>query len=190
MNKDAIKELVAASQAGDQEAFCQLLDIYNPLINSTVSKFRVEGMPEADMDDLRQEAVIAFYSALMAYDPAISEVEFGLYAKVCLCNRLVSQTRVIKRRLINSAMSYNAEDLMRYVASDGDPVKSVVESEEEELLLKLIRDNLSDRENLVFRMYTGGMSGAEMAKKLGVNEKSVNNAIYRIRKKLKKLLKE
>ncbi len=188
MNKDAIKGLVAAAQVGDQEAFSTLLDIYKPLINSTVSKFRVEGMPEADMDDLRQEAVIAFYSALMAYDPTISEVEFGLYAKVCICNRLVSQTRVIKRRLTNSAISYNAEDLLRYVASDCDPVKSVVENEEEKLLLKLIRDNLSDRENLVFRMYAAGMSAAGIAEKLGVNEKSVNNAIYRIRKKLKRLL--
>lgn len=190
MNKDAIKEFVAAAQAGDQDAFSALLDIYKPLINSTVSKFRVEGMPDADMDDLRQEAVIAFYSALMSYDSAISEVEFGLYAKVCICNRLVSQARIIKRRLTNSTVSYNAEDLLKYVASDGDPVKSLVEVEEEQLLLKLIRDNLSDRENLVFRMYAAGMSASGIAQKLGVNEKSVNNAIYRIRKKLKRLLKE
>ena len=188
MNKDSIKELVAAAQGGDQDAFSELLDVYKPLINSTVSKFRVEGMPEADMDDLRQEAVIAFYSALTAYDPAISEVEFGLYAKVCICNRLVSQTRILKRRLTNSTVSYNAEDLLKYVASDGDPVKSLVESEEEKQLLKLIRDNLSDRENLVFRLYAVGMSAASIAEKLGVNEKSVNNTIYRIRKKLKKLL--
>jgi DNA-binding CsgD family transcriptional regulator len=38
-------------------------------------------------------------------------------------------------------------------------------------------------------MYVSGMSAAEMANKLDSNEKSVSNAIYRIRKKLKTIIK-
>lgn len=190
MQKDKIKDLVFLAQSGDQDAFSELLTVYDPLITSMVSKFRIDGMADADVEDLRQEAVLAFYSALLSYDPNISEVEFGLYAKVCICNRLVSQVRVMKKHIAHNALSYSAEDLLKYVSQDGDPSKNIVELEEERTLLKLISDNLSEMENRVFEMYVSGMSAAEMAKKLDVSEKSVSNTVYRIRKKLKNILQK
>jgi RNA polymerase sporulation-specific sigma factor len=190
MQKERIKDLVFLAQSGDQEAFSELLKAYDPLITSTVSKFRVEGMLDADSEDLRQEAILAFYSALLSYDPNISEVEFGLYAKVCICNRLVSQVRIIKKHIANSMLAYSDEDLVKYVADDGDPSKSIVEQEAEKSLMKLISDNLSDMENRVFEMYVSGMSAAEMARRLDVSEKSVSNTVYRIRKKLKSVLQK
>jgi RNA polymerase sporulation-specific sigma factor len=134
--------------------------------------------------------VLAFYSALLSYDPTISEVEFGLYAKVCICNRLVSQVRIIKKHIENRALSYSIEDLIKYASEEGDPAKNIVEHEAEQTLLKLISDNLSEMENRVFAMYVSGMSAAEMAEKLGVGEKSINNTVYRIRKKLKAILQK
>lgn len=190
MQKERIKDLVFLAQSGDQEAFSELLKAYDPLITSTVSKFRVEGMLDVDSEDLRQEAILAFYSALLSYDPNISEVEFGLYAKVCICNRLVSQVRIIKKHIANSMLAYSDEDLVKYVADDGDPSKSIVEQEAEKSLMKLISDNLSDMENRVFEMYVSGMSAAEMARRLDVSEKSVSNTVYRIRKKLKSVLQK
>ena len=190
MQKDKIKDLVALAQKGDQDAFSKLLEAYDPLLSSTVSKFKIDGMPEADVEDLRQEAVLAFYSALLSYDPGISEVEFGLYAKVCICNRLVSQVRIMKKHIENRAMSYSVEDLIKYASADADPSKNIVEHEAEQTLLKLISDNLSAMENKVFAMYVSGMSAAEMAGKLGVGEKSVSNTVYRIRKKLKAILQK
>ncbi len=190
MQKERIKDLVFLAQSGDQEAFSELLKIYDPLITSTVSKFRVDGMLDTDTEDLRQEATLAFYSALLSYDPSISEVEFGLYAKVCICNRLVSQVRMMKKHIASSTLSYSAEDLLKYVSDDGDPSRSIVEREAEENLMKLISDNLSDMENRVFEMYVSGMSAAEMAKRLDVSEKSVSNTVYRIRKKLKSVLQK
>ena len=190
MQKDKIKDLVCLAQGGDQGAFSELLDAYDPLITSTVSKFRIDGMPDADVEDLRQEAVLAFYSALLSYDPGISEVEFGLYAKVCICNRLVSQVRMMKKHIENRVLSYSAEDLVKYASEDTDPSKDIVEHEAHQTLLRLISDNLSDMENRVFAMYVSGMSAAEMAQKLDVSEKSVSNTVYRIRKKLKVILQK
>ena len=190
MQKERIKDLVFLAQSGNQGAFSELLDIYDPLLTSTVSKFRVEGMLDTDVEDLRQEATLAFYSALLSYDPNISEVEFGLYAKVCICNRLVSQLRIIKKHIANSMLAYTEEDLVKYVAENDDPSKSIVEQEAEKSLMKLISDNLSDMENRVFEMYVSGMSAAEMAKKLDVSEKYVSNTVYRIRKNLKSILQK
>ena len=187
--KEAVKELVLVAQKGDQNAFAKLLDIYDPLITATVSKFKISGMSDADEEDLRQEALLAFYSALVAYDPNFSGVEFGLYAKVCICNRLVSQMRILKRHLSHSIVSYDTEKLLEQIVSTDDPAARIVELESERSLLRLINDNLSKYEQRVFRMYVSGMSAAEMAEKLESNEKSVSNAIYRIRKKLKKIIK-
>jgi RNA polymerase sporulation-specific sigma factor len=190
MQKEKIKDLVALAQNGDQEAFSELLEAYSPLIQSMISKFRLEEMSSADVEDLRQEAVFAFYNALVSYDPQISEVEFGLYAKICIYNRLVSQVRIMKKHIENSSISYNTEELLKYVAKDGDPSQNLVEREQVGALLKLIVDNLSDMENRVFMMYISGMSAAEMADKLKISEKSVNNSVYRLRKKIKKLLQK
>ena len=187
--KNKLRALVAEAQKGDQNAFARLLEAYDPLISATISKFKISGMSDADEEDLRQEAVLAFYSSLVSYDPNISGVEFGLYAKVCICNRLVSQMRILKRHLRHSVISYDTENLLRQLASDEDPAARIAELESERSLLRLINDNLSKYEQRVFRMYVSGMSASEMAKKLDSNEKSVNNAVYRIRKKLKTILK-
>ena len=187
--KEAVKVLVLAAQKGDQNAFAKLLDVYDPLISATVARFKISGMSDADEEDLRQEAILAFYSALVAYDPNFSGVEFGLYAKVCICNRLVSQMRILKRHLSYSIVSYDTEKLLEQLASTEDPAARIVELESERSLLRLINDNLSKYEQKVFRMYVSGMSAAKMAEKLDSNEKSVNNAVYRIRKKLKTIIK-
>lgn len=186
-NKEYIKSLVIDAQGGDQNAFAKLLEVYDPLISSMVSKFRIDGMSVADEEDLRQEAVLAFYSSLVSYDPNISGVEFGLYAKVCICNRLVSQMRIMKKHFSHSVLSY---ELFENIAGQDDPASRVVELEEERSLLRLINDNLSKYEQKVFRMYVSGMSALDMAKKLDSSEKSVSNAVYRIRKKLKNIIKK
>jgi RNA polymerase sporulation-specific sigma factor len=181
--RDRLRALVAEAQKGDQDAFARLLDAYDPLISSTVSKFKISGMSDADEEDLRQEAVLAFYSSLVSYDPNISGVEFGLYAKVCICNRLVSQMRILKRHLSHSVVSYDTEKLLRQLASEEDPASRIAELESERSLLRLINDNLSKYEQRVFRMYVSGMSASEMAKKLDSSEKSVNNAVTEKEKK-------
>ena len=192
MEKEDLRALITLAQQGDGSAFSQLLNMYEPLISSTVAgtMAKMPELTEADAEDLRQEAVLAFYSSLISYDFSISNVEFGLYAKVCICNRLVSQMRIIKRHLSHSAPMYDPEELARIVSEDDDPAARIIELERERSLMKLISDNLSPYENEVFGMYVSGMSAAHMAEKLGASEKSVNNAVYRIRSKLKALLKK
>ena len=178
------------AQGGDQNAFAKLLNTYDPLITSMVSKFKIDGMSDADEEDLRQEAVLAFYSSLVSYDPTISGVEFGLYAKVCICNRLVSQMRILKRHISHSVSLYDPDKILSHIGEYEDPAARILEIESERSLLRLINDNLSKYEQKVFRMYVSGTSAAEMAKKLDSTEKSINNAVYRIRKKLKSIIKK
>ena len=190
-DKKELNALIALAQQGDSGAFARLLDRYEPLISSTVAgtMAKMPELTEADAEDLRQEAILAFYSSLVSYDFSISNVEFGLYAKVCICNRLVSQMRIMKRRLSHSAPMYSQDDIMRLVAEDSDPASRIIELESERSLLKLISESLSKYEYRVFTMYISGMSASDMASELDTTEKSVNNAVFRIRRKLRVLLK-
>ena len=192
MEKEALKALISLAQQGDSGAFSELLNMYEPLISSMVAGTRAKmpDLTDADVEDLRQEAILAFYSSLVSYDFSISNVEFGLYAKVCICNRLVSQMRMIKRHFSHRAPMYDQEDIMRLVAEDDDPASRIIELENERSLLKLISESLSKYEYKVFGMYISGMSAEAMSRELGTTEKSVNNAIFRIRRKLRSLLKK
>ncbi len=134
----------------------------------------------SDRDDLYQEAAIALYSAAMSYDLECSEVSFGLYAKICLNNSLKSALRRRKRQL--------AADNAQYEASAGQRESSFGQPDETKadvsLLLARIDGLLSDFERKVFRLYLGGYSHRFIAETLGRSEKSIDNAVYRIKKKL------
>ena len=192
MEKEALNACIALAQQGDAEAFSTLLNKYDPLIRATVAR-TMSKMPEltdTDGEDLRQEAVLAFYSAIMTYDFLISDVEFGLYAKVCLSNRLVSQMRSLKKHIEHQAPMIDQNDLYRLAGVDEDPAARIIENESEQSLLKVISECLSEYEYKVLEFYMSGMSSAEMASRLDSTEKSVNNAMFRIRTKLKKILKK
>jgi RNA polymerase sporulation-specific sigma factor len=55
-------------------------------------------------------------------------------------------------------------------------------------ILSLAKDVLSDYEMKILEMYILGLRAKEISVAIGKSEKSVNNAIYRIRTKLKKII--
>ena len=192
MEKEALNDLIALAQQGDGDAFSALLDKYDPLIRATVARTRskMPELTETDAEDLRQEAILAFYSALKSYDFSISDVDFGLYAKVCICNRLVSQMRMLRRHIEHHATLFDQDGIAELVAENDDPSARIIENESEQSLLRVISECLSEYEYKVLELYISGFSSAETAERLSSTEKSVNNAMFRIRTKLKKNLKK
>jgi len=64
------RQLIVAAKAGDEDAFEALLSQYEPLIDSMVRSLSGDSASTVDgYDDLRQEATIGFYRALMKFDP-------------------------------------------------------------------------------------------------------------------------
>ena len=178
-----LQALIRAAQGGDQEAFEALLNQYTPLIDSMVyHRGYAESLSVQDCEDHRQEAVLAFYRALMRYDITQTEVQFGLFAKLCIKNALYSHLRKLKHQqplLLEDQIVICAED------PEGDPASRVVEQEKYLELSRLIHDVLSEYENQIWWLYLSGRTAKEIAAHLGRDERSVQNAIYRIRKKLR-----
>ena len=77
------------------------------------------------------------------------------------------------------------------INSEPPPVsRRVMETEAFEGLRARIRRNLSPYENRVWNLYSVGYPTGEIAKRLGESARSIQNAVYRIRAKLRKLLRQ
>ena len=185
--KRTVSELVAASRNGDNAAFEELSERYAGMIASRVSSFATSlasegGSSSFSAEDLRQEAQIALLRATRTYDAdgKGKKVTFGLYARICVTNALISLLRKhkseVRRAKENDAVygeTYGAED----------PAYSAAEMRD---LMRHAEGVLSRYELSVFREYVGGYRVREIAKDLGRSERSVSNAIYRIKAKLKR----
>ncbi len=184
-SKETIAELLEKTADGSQDALLELKAIYTPLIESRISKHYLPEMSRQDNVDLREEAFISFCNAACNYDAAYSEVDFGLYAKICIENALNSYVRSYLRRMKSPVVSLDRAD----GGESQNFLQKIVDEENAAELITLIRGKLSDYENRVWWMYVSGMSASEITESLGIQDaRSVSNAIYRIRKKLKGLL--
>lgn len=183
--------LIKAYREDDEAAFDRLAEMYEPLIGSMVDDCvsRSDGLLERD--DVKQYALIAFSKAVLTYDMGQRSVSFGLYAKICIGNALASRARMVKRRNVEILpMDEDAENVLAHGDSDGvgDLAHDIIDKENVAILSELIKSTLSDFENEVFWLFAGGLSSSEIAYKLGKTEKSVDNAIFRAKNKLKAVL--
>ena len=180
-----IRQLIASVRNGDQEAFAVLLERYKPLIDASVNRFSSDDTFGVYSEDLRQEACLVFYNSILAYDLDQNEVEFGLFAKICIHNALVSQLRILKRHS-EEPMDVLPEDVYQ---SAETPAEKILQQERIRSIYAVVRKNLSNFEYSVWQMYISGRASADIASVLDTDKRAVDNAIYRIRKKLRALLK-
>ena len=175
---------IARAKQGDADAFDTLLTQYGPLIEhrlQTARARRPDILPE-DEKDLRQEAHLAFYRALLSYNAEQQNVSFGLYAKICIENALISALR--KLAPIADLLDY--ETMISLPADrEEDPSLRLREQEDYEALSRRIARSLSPFENRIWQRYIAGMTAPDIARLLGKDTRSIHNAIYRIRNKLR-----
>ena len=133
--------------------------------------------------DMREEAERVFLGAISTFDTEQEAVDFGLYAKICLRNGLISEWRHLSARRRVTPVPLE-EDL----AEGYDPGVGMEEEERFRRLCRTVQGHLSDYENRVWWQYVTGVPVADIARGLDRDERSVHNAIYRIRKKLRERL--
>ncbi len=179
----AVRDLICQAQAGSGEAHRTLRIKYRPLLDAQIARFSVSEMTRQERADLREEAERVFLTAISSYDTTQDAVDFGLYAKICLRNGLISEWRRMEARRKVLTVPLQEEPTTRE-----DPSARLVEEEGFRRLCQIVRSYLSDFENRVWWQYVTGVPVSEIAEGLGCDEKSVHNAIYRIRRKLREKL--
>ncbi len=173
---------------GDDDACAELLRMYSPLVAGLVHMTMAK-LPQSarlDEDELRQEAAIILYRAALTYD-ASDDVSFGLYAKICIQRRMVS---LLRRHECDAEVEFPLDELPEETADniDSDPSRALIEIERERELNELIKNVLSPLEYDVFNLYIDGMRPTEIAGILSISVKTAENAVYRMRMKIKRLL--
>jgi RNA polymerase sporulation-specific sigma factor len=173
---------ILLAKQGDEDAFERLLADYTPLIISSVGGCISEFLlAESDYEDLYQEAVILFFRAINRYDTEQDGVAFGLFAKICIRNGLSTQAKKLQKRI--RIVESNAPD-----CDEPSPDEHVIEEERCKILYENVRNTLSAYENRIWWLYLSGQTAKNIALVLDTDEKSVQNAIYRIRRKLRAII--
>ena len=177
--------LLLLAKEGDGDAFARLAEEYKPMLDAAVASYKSD-LCEQDVEELHQEALLAFHRAVQSYELLYGNVSFGLYAKICVSKALVSALRQLKKYA--GVVVIPLDEIEPSELTVSDPASSVIERESAAELRAFIRENLSKYENSVWWMHYSGMSIEEIAESLGSTKKSVSNALARIKRKLRSLL--
>lgn len=170
-----------------------LLYKYRPLIVNIAKKYQPKD-GSFDLNDLIQEGMLALNSAITNYNDS-KNANFGTFAKLCIERRIVNYIRSFKRdknKVLNEAISYNLEEdnsMDRYLADKSlEPLTMVTNLEDDKLLVEQINKDLTKLEQDVFNLKLKGYDYKEIALKLDKTPKAIDNAIQRIKNKIKNIL--
>ena len=182
--------LVSLFRQGEQGAFSELLHRYAPAIRQKAATFRSSFY---DADDMMQEGAVGLLNAARAYDTE-SEVSFKTFAAVCIGRKLITAYNYTvnqKNRPLKNYISLGTgtEDYVgdaHFLSESGkNPEELVVSAEAVRQMEQRIAVILSDKEQKVLMMYLSGLSYNEIANTLSLTSKTVDNALQRVRKKLR-----
>lgn len=185
LSDDALAQL---TREGNADAFVELTNRYLPLVRAKAASFHTF-MLEAD--DLWQEGLLGLFNAATTYDPA-SAASFQTYAGVCISNRIISAYRSsfsMKNSILSNSLSFQDADFsgrdQLACSRDIDPETQVIAQESVKAVNDHLNASLSQLEKDVLRLYLNGCSYGEVARKLSIPGKSADNAMQRVRRKLK-----
>lgn len=194
-------ELIMRSRDGDGEVTDYLMEKYKDLVRSKAKSMYILG---ADNDDLIQEGMIGLFKAVRDYD-AGRDASFYTFAELCISRQIytaVQASRRLKHIPLNNYISLygNISDsdkddekyLIDALQQSGSlsPEEMIIDRENVKGLEQRIEESLSPFEKQVLDLYITGRSYVQIAKILGKDEKSTDNALSRLKTKIKKILKE
>ena len=181
-------ELICMFRSGDSSVGDYLMEKYKALVKKKARLYYLEG---GDHEDLLQEGMLGLFKAIREYSPE-KEASFMTFASLCINRHMLSAIEAAGRKknmALNGAVSL---DLMRESRSGAalgispDPETIFMEQEAADELLEEIKKSLSPMENRVLELYLDGLDYREIAKRMEKSEKSIDNALQRIRGKVKK----
>ncbi|MGN0136207.1 RNA polymerase sporulation sigma factor SigH [Anaerotignum sp.] len=195
------EELVLMAQNGDDAAQEYLLDKYKSLVRA---KSRAYFLIGADSEDIIQEGMIGLYKAVRDYNE-VKNASFRSFAELCVNRQMITAIKAATRQKhqpLNSYISLNKpvyeeeseQTYMDFLQSSSsallNPEALLIGQENKNFLENQMVKSLSSFETKVLVLYLQGRSYFEIAHVLDKPEKSIDNALQRVKKKLEKFLEE
>lgn len=177
--------LVELAREGNEDAFAVLVSHNADIIQQQSVRYR--GVWQ-DAEDLSQEGLLALLSAVRTYR-ADATASFRTYASVCIRHRMLTAAkRAYSLRDIPQPIWEDTEDGQEVpaalISGQADPAQLIMRREDTARLRRRLREELTDLEFRVLMLYLGAYTYDEIAQRLGIGFKTVDNALQRVRRKL------
>lgn len=195
------EELIVRLRDGEENITDFIMDKYKNLVKNKAKSMYILG---ADNDDLIQEGMIGLFKAVRDYDSG-RDASFFTFADLCISRQMYTAVQASGRQKhapLNTYISLYSNvsgeeytggeeaQLLNVLVSHAElsPEEMLIDKENVENLERTIQRELSSFEKQVLDLYMTGMSYVQIAKVLGKDEKSADNALQRIKGKLKKAI--
>lgn len=195
------EELILWYRDGEEDAAAYIMNKYKNLVRKKAGSMYILG---ADREDLIQEGMIGLFKAVRDYDMG-RDVNFYTFADLCISRQMYTAVQASNRQKhlpLNTYISIYSKSMTSEegmeesnfvntltAGTDANPETMVIEQEHREQIENAILKELSEFEKQVFELHLTGMTYTEIAKVLGRDEKSTDNALQRMKSKIRKLLK-
>jgi len=163
------------------EAETELLSRYFRLVRFHAGRYAAVS---ADAEDLTQEGLITLLRVMKQFQPE-QKAKFSSFAQVCIINKMRSLVRCQQNIAVPD------EELIRSLEEKGGfvdpdtPESIFIEKESYADCCMQVMALLSDKEWEILQCILNGASYARTAEMLGISTKSVDNAMQRIRRKMR-----
>ena len=187
------EELILRFKNGESEILDYLMEKYKDMVRK---KARAMFLIGGDNDDLIQEGMIGLFKAVRDYQPD-KEASFQTFARMCVDRQIYNAIQNSNRQKHQPLNSYDislsqdpgeSQDHLQDMWAD-NPESIIIDQENVRSLEQEITCTLSLMENQVLEYYLDGMGYAEIAALMKKTPKSIDNALQRIRTKIKEQLK-
>ncbi len=188
------EELVDRLHQGENEIMDYILEKYKPLVRKQTNALFLIG---GENEDLIQEGMIGLFKAIRDYDDT-KEATFFYFAQLCIKRQLASALEASNRKKhipLNNYVSFSSDEndngaALEATISQGveSPEQMVLEQEKVIEFKEQIRAKLSKMEKEVLNLYLEGYNYTQIAKIMEKTPKSIDNALQRIRQKIRGVL--
>ena len=194
------EELIVRLREGEKDITDYIMEKYKGMVKTKAKTMFLLG---GEGDDLIQEGMIGLFKAIRDYDSG-RDASFATFADLCVSRQMYTAVQASSRKKhmpLNTYISLYAgtqegadekeAELMNALPADSGmgPEEMMIDRENTEVLEQVIERELSVFEKQVLDLHLTGMGYVEIARILGKDTKSTDNALQRIRSKLKKSLR-
>lgn len=174
--------LILSARSGDDPAVTELVTRYLPMIRRRASRYYLPGM---DAEDVVQEGLIGLLKAIRLYDGRQSA--FPVFASVCVGSTMATAAKAALSQKSRPLSDYSSLDELAGSSLEHlmSPEEEIIVAEQMEELYGKIHALLSSFEQQALTLYLSGHSYSEISQLLRTSSKAVDNALQRVRRKLR-----
>ena len=194
-------ELCMMIKENNEDAKDIMYSKYNYIITSILKKYiGIIKKLNLDYHDVYQEAMFGFLDAIDKYDEN-KDASIKTFISLCVTRRVnaaIIKASRVKRKIEQEALSidytYDDSNLpLQELISDknaNNPLEQMTKTEEINSIIKRIKSSLSSNEEEVFNLMLNDLDYQQIAIILNKSPKSIDNAMQRIKMKVKKILND